>query len=1081
MEEDASRNLYASRTAYKHTLALTVLKWTLVVLTGGCFGLLLFWSKEVRRWFRTPTTEANAELFVVESLSGTTTEVPVETDPLTNLRFFSFQCTRFFFDGATFRSRDVTCHTWTYASILAGQGLGSDVYLDPHVRLAEGKNLIDVPMTPFWEDCATELLGPVYVYQYACCLLWFLHDYAPFASILLTCIFISAIVGVYTSRVNRNRIRELAAYTIEVSVLRDNHWVNISSEDLLPGDLLLVPPGGNFVAPCDWVQVSGCVIVDESSLTGESLPVVKLPPTYQAPHMRYDPDKNKKSTVFSGTKIIGVNPSHPGESVIGMVARTGFSTLKGSLVRTILSSEPVKYSYVREAEFFLAGLFVVGLILFLIALWLWGAFSDVTMFGDADLWFYGLESIAILVPPSLPLVFHVGLLFSAKNLEKNTVYTLDPTRIPIAGKVDTFCFDKTGTLTQPGLDVIGVVESRGEKFTEITPVAEIQSKALVGLVTCHSLSRLGNIIDFDTNTSHPEYSGPMIDMKMFEATGWKYFDADKASHRPYPYCTKDGTEYEILKRFDFDHNLQRMSVIVRDSQTHATFVFTKGSLEAVSSCCDPSGVPRSASGEAKRHAVNGCYVLALASKPFNVNEEDIKSLKREDVENGLRVLGLILARNELKHDTAQAICDLHTGGVNTKIITGDTGFTAFYIAVQCGIIERGRSCYMAEIEEGILVWRNIYVPEETIDPNFDDISNAALGVTSSSFDYLVRRKEVDTLVNKVTIFSRMKPLEKEAIVVMHQEAGLITGMCGDGANDCAALRTAHCGIALSDAEASLVSPFSAKSMSTVSTVDTIKEGRSCLANSFCGFKFTLLYGILQTSQMLISYAYRTDLSEGMYLYEDFGIYVPLAFAVIRSYSEDTISTHPPTARVFGFTTLLSLFGAISIAFITMWVTLVLLTNESWYFPQAQLQGIGNHEEIVRPLPEVTSVFLVGCMNILGGALAFTLGGPWRKAFYLNIPFMVVYGILIVFTVYMVLSTSHQSFLAERFFLDVLPTSWQLKMFTIGIVGALLMSGWERLVLASTSYTRSLRMKEAKIENLENSPLILSSTRVYGTA
>jgi cation-transporting ATPase 13A3/4/5 len=74
-------------------------------------------------------------------------------------------------------------------------------------------------------------------------------------------------------------------------------------------------------------------------------------------------------------------------------------------------------------------------------------------------------------------------------------------------------------------------------------------------------------------------------------------------------------------------------------------------------------------------------------------------------------------------------------------------------------------------------------------------------------------------------------------------------MCGDGANDCSALAAAHCGIALSQTEASISSPFCSCDPSIHSVVNLIQESRACLANSFSGFKFTIFYGILQVRVM----------------------------------------------------------------------------------------------------------------------------------------------------------------------------------------------------------------------------------------
>jgi cation-transporting ATPase 13A3/4/5 len=70
-------------------------------------------------------------------------------------------------------------------------------------------------------------------------------------------------------------------------------------------------------------------------------------------------------------------------------------------------------------------------------------------------------------------------------------------------------------------------------------------------------------------------------------------------------------------------------------------------------------------------------------------------------------------------------------------------------------------------------------------------------------------------------------------------------MCGDGANDCSALGAAHCGLALSQTEASISSPFCSSNLSILSVVDLIKESRACLVNSFSGFKYTIFYGLLQ--------------------------------------------------------------------------------------------------------------------------------------------------------------------------------------------------------------------------------------------
>ena len=129
-----------------------------------------------------------------------------------------------------------------------------------------------------------------------------------------------------------------------------------------------------------------------------------------------------------------------------------------------------------------------------------------------------------------------------------------------------------------------------------------------------------------------------------------------------------------------------------------------------------------------------------------------------------------------------------------------------------------------------------------------------LAVTGAAFDVLVEAGEdMEVLLLKTRIFARMSPEGKVKAVQMHIEKGLIVGMCGDGGNDCGALRAAHAGIALSEAEASVVSPFTSKTKSIASVVDLLKEGRASLATSFAGYVQegrTTMTEIIKTSHSL---------------------------------------------------------------------------------------------------------------------------------------------------------------------------------------------------------------------------------------
>ena len=118
-----------------------------------------------------------------------------------------------------------------------------------------------------------------------------------------------------------------------------------------------------------------------------------------------------------------------------------------------------------------------------------------------------------------------------------------------------------------------------------------------------------------------------------------------------------------------------------------------------------------------------------------------------------------------------------------------------------------------------------------------------LAITGKAMRVLSASSALEKLLLHTRIFARVKPDQKGQVIEMHIDTGLITGMCGDGGNDCGALRAAHAGIALSDAEASVVSPFTSASKSVQSVVDLLGEGRCALATSFAAYRFYITYGL----------------------------------------------------------------------------------------------------------------------------------------------------------------------------------------------------------------------------------------------
>ncbi len=265
-------------------------------------------------------------------------------------------------------------------------------------------------------------------------------------------------------------------------------WKQLNSEDLVPGDIVDLGAkhnesnGDSFghrlieTLPCDLVLLEGDCIVNESMLTGESVPVVKsavsradLADVLAAGSDLARLDKN---VLYSGTKLIRVRPG-ASSATRALVIRTGFSTAKGSLVRQMLFPRPISHKFYRDAFYFIGNLFIIatiGMVASIIYFKIIGVSSE-------EIALRSLDVLTIAVPPALPATLSICVTFSIARLKRGDIFCLSPQRINVAGMVNMFVFDKTGTLTEEGLDVLGIRTVRAGKFTDLVQHAPAPAQA----------------------------------------------------------------------------------------------------------------------------------------------------------------------------------------------------------------------------------------------------------------------------------------------------------------------------------------------------------------------------------------------------------------------------------------------------------------------------------------------------------------------------------------------------------------------------------------------------------------------------
>ncbi|KAJ7563253.1 hypothetical protein O6H91_03G102700 [Diphasiastrum complanatum] len=630
-------------------------------------------------------------------------------------------------------------------------------------------------------------------------------------------------------------------------------------------------------------------------------------------------------------------------------------------------------------------------------------------------WIYCMAIINQILNPLLPVALEIGQLHSMERLKASGIFCLNPKRIAIAGKIRIFCFDKTGTLTKEGLDFTGVQcldKSRTAASPTFGPVLSpekrdaIDKLVLHGLATCHAVTKFGK-----------GYVGNQVEVKMFSSIGWELLEE---THGHKVVRNTEGVELIIIRCYEFDHSRATMSVIVQD-YAKAFHVYCKGSFEKIQELSSSNSLPSNYIATAQAHAFEGCYVLGLGHKSLGstLSIEDVLSLKRDELERELNFIALLIFRNELKGDSRGAIESLKEGQIRPVMVTGDNAQCGHYIAKQCSMVASHVQVLLSELNtDNSISWSlmssnegndaKFLSTEELLSSHSKDLKEGAmeLAITGKVFNQLRTTEVMDGLLLSTRIFARFTPADKVKVATMHRDHGLVVGMCGDGGNDCGALRTAHAGLALSEAEASVVSPFTSKDKSVKSVVDLVREGRGALHTSFACYKFLIMYGLMFSILKLCAYWYGIIPCQMDYISIDGIAVLILAYAMTLSYPEEKLGKSRPTSSLLAPSTIASTVGvwALNLLFLVGAVTFMAQQKEYVKWPakfshSASWWTLGDNWES-------TVLFFTMYFQYITAAFIFTFGATYRKNVFANWLLLVSYiGLVALFSVLLLLPNS----------------------------------------------------------------------------
>ncbi|XP_035583247.1 polyamine-transporting ATPase 13A2 isoform X2 [Zalophus californianus] len=862
-----------------------------------------------------------------------------------------------------------------------------------------GPNVIGVPVKSYPQLLVDEALNPYYGFQAFSIGLWLADHYYSYALCIFLISTASICLSLYKTRKQSETLRDMVRLSARVCVCRpggEEEWVD--SSELVPGDCLVLPQEGGLV-PCDAALVAGECVVNESSLTGESVPVLKtaLP---EGPEP-YCPETHRRHTLFCGTLVLQAR-AFVGPRVLAVVTRTGFCTAKGGLVSSILHPRPINFKFYKHSMKFVAALSVLALLGTVYSIFILHR-NQVPLH---EIVIRALDLVTVVVPPALPAAMTVCTLYAQSRLRSQGIFCIHPLRINLGGKLQLVCFDKTGTLTEDGLDVMGVVPLKGQAFLPLVPEPRRLpvGPLLRALATCHALSRLQ-----DTHVGDP------MDLKMVESTGWVLEEGPAADSafgtqvlavmKPPPQEPQlQGMEeppvpVSILSRFPFSSALQRMNVVVAWPGAAQPEAYIKGSPELVAGLCKPETVPPDFAQTLQSYTAAGYRVVALAGKPLPVTPslEAAQQLTRDAMERELSLLGLLVMRNLLKPQTTAVIQALRRTRIRTVMVTGDNLQTAVTVAQGCGMVgpqehliiihaippERGQpaSLELLPLESSAAV-NGAKDPDQaasyTTEP---DPRSSHLALSGSTFGVLMKHfpKLLPKVLVQGTVFARMAPEQKTELVCELQKLQYCVGMCGDGANDCGALKAADVGISLSQAEASVVSPFTSSMASIECVPMVIREGRCSLDTSFSVFKYMALYSLTQFISVLILYTINTNLGDVQFLAIDLVITTTVAVLMSRTGPALVLGRARPPGALLSVPVLSSLLLQVTLVAGVQLGGYFLTVAQPWFVPLNKTVPAPDN----LPNYENTVVFSLSSFQYLILAAAVSKGAPFRRPIYTN--------------------------------------------------------------------------------------------------
>ena len=437
-------------------------------------------------------------------------------------------------------------------------------------------------------------------------------------------------------------------------VIRDGEEKRIAGREVVRDDVLILTEGDRV--PADAVLLScNDLMVDESLLTGESVPVRKI--SWDGVIGITRPGGDDLPFVYSGTMLV------QGRG-IGRVCATGVRTEIGKIGKALQSLEPDETFLQKKSAHLIRNFAAVGLLLCALAVVLYG----VTRGNWINGFLVGIALAMSLLPEEIPVVLTVFLALGAWRMSERRVLTRRMPAIETLGSATVLCVDKTGTLTLNRMSVKRLLVDG-----EFCDVGATHEKTLP--------QKFHELVRFSVLASETDPFDPME--KAFEELGNRVLDHGARFER-----------WILAHEYSISPELLALSHVWKISGKEEYVIATKGAPEAIADLCHFNSEQRAQlSEQVESMARDGLRVLGVAKGAFAGSRWPTS---QHDFD--FRFLGLMGLADPVRAEAPGAIKECHRAGIRVAMITGDYPSTAQAIGRQIGLDSAGHVVVGAEIE-----------------------------------------------------------------------------------------------------------------------------------------------------------------------------------------------------------------------------------------------------------------------------------------------------------------------------------------------------------------------------------------------